>query len=295
MNPPNSSNPTSKILCIVGPTAGGKSRLAMEVARRYDGEIICADSQTIRRGLDIGTAKPSTKDQQLIAHHMLDIIGPYERFSAADFKTRAGDIIEQIRNKGKLPILVGGTGLYIDALLYDFSFRKTADPAIRSELEELSVTELQQRITDKGLALPTNAQNPRHLIRTLESKGVSVLNKKMRQDAVVIGVDPKEKLDANIARRVEDMLRSGFVHEVFEVLRKFGQAPQSWDAIGYKLVLAAGKQEADVDVDYIRRALATAHRQYAKRQRSWFKRNKHITWFEQPEDALEYLENIFVQ
>ena len=114
-----------KLLVIVGPTASGKTSLAIEVAKKYNGEIICADSRTIYKGMDIGTAKPSKAEQQEIAHHLLDIIEPGEVFSAADFKKACVESVKDIRERGKLPIVVGGSGLYIDAYLFDYQFRNS--------------------------------------------------------------------------------------------------------------------------------------------------------------------------
>ncbi len=234
-----------KVIFIVGPTASGKSQLAMDIAIRFDGEIICADSQTIRKNLDIGTAKPSERDRMLVQHHMLDIVEPYERFSAADFKTRAQGIIEDIKSRGKLPIVVGGTGLYIDSLIYDFSFRSIPDQAQRRLLETMTVAELRNIIKDRGLELPRNELNPRHLIRTIETNGVKPVRSLPRKDAVVVGIDPQNMLQERIARRVDYMLSHGFIEEVQRVIEQYGDPPTGWDALGYGIVRSALYSEQD--------------------------------------------------
>jgi len=165
------SEETSPILFIVGPTASGKSDLAMRIAKKFEGEIVCADSQTIRRDLDIGTAKPTASDQKEVVHHMLDIVDPYDKYSVAEFKQGAEKAIDAIIERDRLPIIVGGTGLYVDSLLYNFKFRGSSSEYSREELEKLSVKELQEIIKKGDLQIPKNDKNPRHLIRAIESEG----------------------------------------------------------------------------------------------------------------------------
>ncbi len=279
------------MLAIVGPTASGKSSLAMQVAERMNGEIICVDSQTIRRGLDIGTAKPTKADQKKIRHHLLDIIDPYEPFSAAEFKRRAEAAIDEIKNRNRLPILVGGTGLYMDAILYNFDFNDKADKAKRAELESKTITELQQILTEQGIDLPENAQNPRHLIRAIETQGQKSTNTVMRDGVLVVGLDPKEELPGRIEQRVRSMFAEGLVDEVHDIMKHYGQPPTSWDAIGYGMIVRqVSKHENDASIKIVIDAIVKQHRQYAKRQRVWFRRNKNISWFEQPDDALQYIQ-----
>lgn len=280
----------SSIIAIVGPTASGKSSLAIQIAKRFDGEIVCVDSQTIRKGLDIGTAKASKDDQLSIPHHMLDIIEPYEKYSAAAFKRRAEKIIADIQKRGKLPILVGGTGLYMDAILFDFEFNEKADVELRSALNAKSVDELQQIIKEQGLPLPENKQNPRHLIRTIESGGQQRSNLVLRDDAIVIGIDPKQELHKRIQDRVEQMVESGLANEVQDVLKAYGPPPENWDAIGYAMIMKTFLSGQETSPQKIIEDIVIQHRQYAKRQRAWFKRNKHIVWFEQSDDAVTYIE-----
>jgi tRNA dimethylallyltransferase len=284
----------NRLLFIVGPTASGKSSLAMEIARRLDGEIICADSQTVRRATNIGTAKPTSEDQREITHHLLDIVDPYEKFSAADFQQRAEEVIRDIQSRRKLAIVVGGTGLYIDALLFNFTFREGADPLLREKLNAMSVESLQEMIRDRGLMLPNNPKNPRHLIRTIETGGVVVSHKTQRRGATVVGLSPpSDVLSENITTRVFEMLRKGFVDEVESIVKKYGVPPHNWDAIGYNTVYQSLASREPIKESAIVQALVTAHKQYAKKQRSWFRRNRDITWFEHKDDALKFALNKF--
>ncbi len=159
-----------KLLVIVGPTASGKSELALNIAKKYNGEIIAADSRTVYRDMNIGTAKPSLDDQKALLHWGLDLVNPGQRFTAADFKQYAEAKIVDIQKRGKLPLLVGGTGLYIDSVLFDFGFLADFDPKLRKELEQLSVQDLQKIIKQRGYTMPTNYQNKRYLIRVIETK-----------------------------------------------------------------------------------------------------------------------------
>jgi tRNA dimethylallyltransferase len=143
------------LIVIVGPTASGKSALAMQLAERFGGEIICADSRTVYKGMDIGTAKPSAEDQARVPHHGLDLVEPGERFSAVDFKNYATQTIADIRARGKIPFLVGGTGLYVDAVIFDYHFGQ-ADPELRAKLEALSLEELHEYCRNNNIKLPEN-------------------------------------------------------------------------------------------------------------------------------------------
>lgn len=288
------SHAVPSLVTIVGPTAGGKSALALELAKILNGEIICGDSQTIRRDMNIGTAKPSVEEQREIRHHLLDIIEPYDRYTAADFKVAADVAIEDIRSRGKLPILVGGTGLYIDSVLYDFQFMEAADPVRREELTNKTVSELRDMHHSSAIPLPFNSQNKRHLVRSLESGGLRALDKVIRSDAMVIGIEPpRDVLLERIEKRVDEMLRTGFIEEVRHIISKYGYPPLAWDAIGYKVVVQWLDSGNTTNTESIRQALMVATRQYAKRQKAWFKRNSHIHWFQDAASALAYAETIF--
>lgn len=203
-----------KLLAIVGPTASGKSALAVEIAKKYRGEIICADSRTIYKGLDVGTAKPSLLEQEGIPHYGLNLVEPYEKYSAADFQAYANEKIAEIRERGNLPILVGGSGLYIDGVLYSYEFGKEADPNLREELEGLSVEELQAIIEAENYEMPENHQNKRYLIRAIEQGGVNRSRQPLMKGAIVIGLNPgPDVLESRIRRRAQDMVDNGVLEE----------------------------------------------------------------------------------
>lgn len=278
--------PPTPIIFICGPTASGKSDLAMEVARTFNGEIICADSQTIRCGMDIGTAKPTRREQQKIPHHMLDIIDPYEKFTVSDFKSRAEQSIQDIRNRDKLPIIVGGTGLYIDALLYNFTFRRTTSNFTREELEALSVARLQKIIRERQHAMPENRENPRHLIRVIETEGRLPQKESLRQGAIVIGLDPgKDELNARIEARSRQMMQLGLLDEYEELVETYGMPENGFDAIPYRTI----SEHPNASTYELTQRLTIGDRQYAKKQRSWLRRNKDIIWFEDPKSAYEHI------
>lgn len=265
------------LLVIVGQTATGKSALAMQLAERFGGEIISADSRTVYRGMDIGTAKPTTVDRAEVPHHLLDILEPDESFTAADFKQRAAAAIEDISAHGRLPILVGGTGLYADAVLYDYTFRSPADKRLRQELEHLSVPELQQRLLEQGIPLPNNPQNPRHLVRALETGGQQPKQADMRANTLVLGLHlEREELLDRIAGRVDAMLQAGLEQEAKDLSERYGFAVPPMQTIGYQEW--AGYFKGVQSLEETRHLIIKNTLAYAKRQKTWFKRNKSVHW-----------------
>ena len=282
-------NSVPRTMFVVGTTATGKSGLAMRVAKELNGELICADSQTLRRGLDIGTAKPSKQDQADIVHHMLDIIDPYERYSVAQFQKAAKQLIQDIQSRGKLPILVGGTGLYIDSVYYSYAL---SDEPTDDELEEKSVRELQEMITDNGWALPNNPQNTRHLVGVIRRNGSKPVNKDPIDGAVIVGMKRSDDvLKQRISDRIEAMLESGLLQEVRALINKHGRPPSRMDAIGYPIVLRY--MDGEIDMDTAKELFKSGDWQYARRQKAWFARNEHIQWFDTELAAFEYIKNIF--
>ncbi|MEI7683101.1 MAG: tRNA (adenosine(37)-N6)-dimethylallyltransferase MiaA [Candidatus Saccharibacteria bacterium] len=264
------------LVVIVGTTASGKSALAMRIAKERNGEIIAADSRTIYKGMDIGTAKPSPDDQKLIPHHLIDVAEPDRKFTASDFKKLANRAIKNIHDRGKLPIMVGGTGLYIDSILYDFSFRP-ANPAERQRLEKLTVSELQTEIRQKGLEIPENTQNPRHLIRVLETNGEVGVKNPLRANTEVIGVQvPDDVLKRRIAERTDHMIAQGLQAEVKELSDKYGWEAEAMKGIGYRewQDYFAGSQ----DLIKTKKLIVKDTWQYARRQRTWFRRSPDIDW-----------------
>jgi tRNA dimethylallyltransferase len=281
-----------KLLTIVGPTASGKSELAIKVAGHFNGEIIAADSRTIYKGMNIGTAKPTPKDQKLVPHWGLDLVEPGQNYSAFQFKKYAQQKITDIQKRGKLPILVGGTGLYIDAVLFDFGFADPADPAQRERLEKISTKDLHELIKQKGYNMPENHQNRRHLIRTIESKGQTGTKKHIDQNYLIIGLMPGDAvLRERINKRANEYFNKDLLDETSMLLSEYGEeALRKTRGIAYiaALELLEGKIDQKQAIEMIQKQ----EWQYARRQRTWFRRNNFIHWFETPEQAYKEITNI---
>lgn len=274
------------VIAVVGPTASGKTALAIELAKRFKGEIIAADSRTVYKGMDIGTAKPTPDEQAAIPHHLIDMLTPDTQFTVADFQHLARNAIAGIRARGNLPFLVGGTGLYIEAVLYNFSLRAPADPARRARLQKLSVEELQSLLLDKGIALPENERNPRHLVRTLETEGANPERTPLQPEVLIIGLDPgREVLRKNITRRVDAMVQAGFIEEARELAEQYGWDAPGLQAPGYRAFRPY--LEGEISLEEAKRLFIQNDMQYAKRQKTWFKRNPDIHWISKTAEAVE--------
>lgn len=284
-----SSVPQIPLVVIVGPTASGKSALAMRATLTFGGEIICADSRTVYKGLDIGTAKPARDEQEAVPHHVIDIVEPSESFNAAMFKRAAVQAIESIRARRKLPILVGGTGLFVDAVLYDYQFGPSPDVENRATLETLNTEQLIEMHKKENIQLPVNIYNRRHLIRGLERKGVvGGRQANARSDALIVGIFPhNDVLKAKIRERAEQIFESDVEKEATKAAEMYG-----WEAPGlsgniYPILreLRAGnitKQEAF-------EKFVQADWQLARRQMTWFRRNKDIHRFLNGEEAFVFI------
>lgn len=273
---------TARLVVVVGETASGKSALALRLARKFVGEIICADSWTVRRGADIGTAKPTLEDQALAPHHLLDVVGPDEDFTAAVFKRLANAAIKDISSRGKLPIMVGGTGLYIDGVIYDFGFLPAGDRHDRQALNLLSVSELLQKIADLQLELgDIDIGNKRRLIRLIETNGAKPSRQKLRDDTLIIGLKTDRKaLEQRVISRADNMLTRGLEDEVRGLAERYGWGCEALKGVGYaqwKGYFAGTQTLAET-----RQKIIKANLDLAKRQRTWFKRNKSIQWFSTP-------------
>jgi tRNA dimethylallyltransferase len=250
---------TPPLIGVVGETASGKSALGMELARQFNGEIICADSRTVYKGMDIGTAKPSVQDQTEIPHHLLDVVEPDEPFTVADFKRLATKAIEDIGHGGKLPIMVGGSGLYVDSVLYDYQFSQ-ADA---------------ERDPD----------NPRHLKKVEEP-----VVHQLRPNTLVLGLQlEREVLERRIAERVETMVEAGFIDEVRRLMDRFEVDSKAFLAPGYKAFAAYVRGE--LDLEQAKQQFIRGDVQLAKRQRTWFKRNKSIHWIQDSAQAKKLVQN----
>lgn len=270
------------LLVVVGETASGKSALALELAQHLNGEIICADSMTVRQGTDIGSAKPTEVERALVPHHLVDVVQPNEVFTAARFKLLAQKAIEDISNRGKLPIMVGGTGLYIDGVIYDYGFLPSADPDNRLRLNEMTNEQLLEEIRDLGLEMgDVDIKNNRRLVRLIEVRGEQPTKQELRPNTLIIGLESnREQLYKRIEQRVDAMIKDGLENEVNNLAKQFGWDCEALKGVGYSQWrnYFLGTQSIQETRNYI----VKATRDLAKRQRTWFKRNKSIHWLATP-------------
>lgn len=280
------------LLVIVGETASGKTELSLKLAHRFGGEIICADSWTVRKEVDIGTAKPTPEERAEVPHHLLDVVEPCEDFTAAVFKRLAGRALEDIAGRGRLPIMVGGTGLYVDGVIYDFDFLPAGDRAEREELNKLSIAKLLERIEYSKIELgDVDTRNKRRLIRLIETKGRRPGRAPLRDNTLIIGLrTPREEIERRIVKRLDDMLASGLEDEVRALADRYGWDCEALKGIGY----AQWKRyfSGDQSLPETRTKIIKATFEYAKRQRTWFKRNKSIHWFDNPVDMAEVVDSV---
>ena len=279
-----------KILVVLGPTASGKSDLAVKLAIERNGEIVSADSRQVYRGLDIGSGKITPEETKGVPHHLLDIASPRKVFSASDYAKLARQAIGDILSRGKLPVICGGTGFYIDAVLYGDSFAPVPpNPEIRKKLEKLETEELAEKLSelDPERFSSIDVKNRVRLIRALEivlstGKPVPKTKKKALYDAEKIGILwPMEELDKRIELRLDKRLSSGMIEEVANL--KF---PKKGEGLSWKRFYELGLEyryislylKGELTREEMRNQLLTAIRQYARRQMTWFKRDKEIKW-----------------
>ena len=286
---------SNRIVTVVGPTASGKTRLAVELAQKFDGEVVSCDSMQIYRTMDIGTAKPTAEEMCGVPHHMLDVADPEENYSAARYVEQASACVDDILARGKLPIVAGGTGLYRDALLAGRSFAAFSGK-YRSALEQRAAAgELPQlyeelRRIDPERAEKLHLADEKRIIRALEvwyetGKTITQHDEESRlqpprYDAVSIGLAFTDRADmwARIDRRVDEMMAAGLVNEVQALLdRGVPPACTAMQAIGYKEMVAALLEGRPPESGA--EEIKLRSRQYAKRQLTWFRRDPSIHWF----------------
>lgn len=274
------------LVVIVGETCSGKSALALRLAELFNGEIIAADSWTVYRGFNIGTAKPSRTDQQSVPHHLLDIVNAPDGFNAALYKDLAMAAIIDIQSMGKLPILVGGTGLYIDSVLYDYGFLKGADADKRQTLNDQTLQELLKLAQTKSIDLTgIDFRNKRRVIRAIENNGQKPTKAAMRPDTLVAGLKiDKVMLKERVIDRVDKMIGEGLETEVARLAGSYGWGVEPMKGIGYREwhEYFTGSQS----LEQTRLQIIAATMNLAKRQRTWFKRNDRIQWFEDPSEIV---------
>ena len=281
-----------KIIVICGPTASGKTTLGIKIANDIKGEIVSADSMQIYKDMDIGTAKPTKEEQKMAKHYLIDFVSPDVRYSVADFKRDATEAIETIIKKNKTPIIVGGTGLYINSLIYniDFNSEGNTDLEFRSELEKRDIGELYNmaKKIDKDAISKISPNDRKRIMRIIEiyhSTGKtktqlekeSIKENKYDYRIFVLNWDRK-KLYERINLRVDLMIKNGLIEEVQNLLKKYNEFPTSFQGLGYKEV----KEYLDGNLtkDEMIEKIKQESRRYAKRQITWFKRYKDAIWLD---------------
>ena len=295
-----------RIAAVVGPTASGKTALAVALAKQFNGEVVSADSMQIYRKLNIGTAKPTAEEMQGVPHHMLDVADPGESYSVSRYEKEATACVEDILSRGKLPIVCGGTGLYVDALIRGGGFLESGvDSGLRAQLEEewnaRGGEAMLQRLAsfDPDSAARLHLNDKKRIIRAVEvylQTGITITAHNARTaalppryDAVMIGLrtEPRQILYSRIDRRVTKMLDAGLEQEARQLLESGDLAGTAAQAIGYKEMLAYFRGEATLEqaADLIRQK----SRNYAKRQLTWFQRDDRVHWitYNQPESEAE--------
>ena len=288
------------IVCIMGPTASGKTSLAIELAHRFPSEVISVDSALIYRGMDIGTAKPSLEERQGIPHHLIDILDPDEDFNVAIFKDLVYDAIDKIKSNGHIPIMVGGTGFYIQAVLKNVNFSEgESDPGYRKELEEIAISKgavfLHEKLkqVDPESAENIPAGNVKRVIRALEyykvtGNLISEHNKEESEKPAVFDNryfvlnDERGYLYERIDKRVDQMMASGLLEEVRRLYESgISRDAVSMQSLGYRQLLDYFYGEYSLEEAVYQIKLQTRH--FAKRQITWFKREKDAIWINKNE------------
>ena len=316
-----------KLLILVGPTASGKTGLSLSLAKEFGGEIIAADSRTVYRGMNIGTAKPEGVSEasrvarapgvsgvgniqdlfaekpylvEEIPHWGIDLVDPDEDFTASDFKIYAEKKITEITARGHLPMLVGGTGLYVNAIVNNLSFTHVPpNSVLREKLEQMTNEALLEAIAakDPEAAETIDAANRRRLVRALEILEVSGKTlKEMQQrgpsqyDICFLGLSvDRDELNRRIDARVDEMVAGGLVDEVRSLKERYGCDAIAMTGIGYRQICAflLGQMKLRDALDLVKRDT----RQYAKRQMTWFKRDERIAWIEDPNAAKQIVQD----
>jgi tRNA dimethylallyltransferase len=268
------------LVVIVGPTASGKTGLAIEVAKKIGGEIICADSRTIYSYMDIGTAKPTVDERSQVPHWGLDIVEPGEYFSASDFKDYTIEKIADIKSRGNIPILVGGTGLYIDSVIFDYQFGPKVDLTLRQKLQHMTLDELYSYCVEKAIELPENIKNKRYVIRAIERNN----HKPQRsicplKNTIIVGIaTDKADLLNHIESRIGKMLDDGLINETRQLSERFGWDYEAMKSNAYSVI--RGYLNNDISINDVKKTLITLDWKLAKRQMTWLRRNTFINWLD---------------
>ncbi len=292
----------NKVIVICGPTASGKTALSIELAKQINGEIVSCDSMQIYKDMDIGTAKPTVEEMQGIKHYLIGYVSPEERYSVADYKTDAKKAIKEIIDKGKMPIVVGGTGLYLDSLIYEIEYQDIKlDEEYRKKLEEeveekgLDVLYERAKQIDEKAIEKISPNDKKRILRILEiyhatgktktQQEIESRKKEVEYDYKVYALDwDRQKLYDRINKRVDMMIEQGLIEEVKQILDNYDTFPTAMQGLGYKEVVEylEGKLTKEEMIEKIKMET----RRYAKRQLTWFRKNKQTIWLD-AEDTLQ--------
>ncbi len=294
----------NKLIIILGPTASGKSDLAVKLAKKFKGEIISADSRQVYKEMDIGTAKVTKKEMFGIPHYMINIVKPNKDFTLAQFQKKSLKIIKDIQKRNKLPFLAGGTGLYIQSIVDNLKIPETKpNKKLRNKLEKLTNQELinkLKKLDPKALKI-IDLKNKRRLIRALE---ICLLTKKLfskqrKKDKPIFNIlqiglklDTKN-LEQKISQRTEKMIKNGLIEENKKLLKKYGSKPYSMSGIGYKEIISYLNNK--ITLKQAEELIKIHTRQYAKRQMTWFKRDKRISWIKNYSEAEKFVKDFLLK
>ena len=284
------------VIVICGPTASGKTSLSIELAKQINGEIISCDSMQIYKEMNIGTAKPSIEEMQGIKHYQIDIISPDKRYSVADYKKDAKKAIKEIIQKGKTPIVVGGTGLYIDSLIYEIEYQDIEfDETYRKTLEQRAKQEGLKKLYEEAKKIDEEAvkkispNDKKRILRILEiyhatGKNKTQQEKESRKKEVeynykVFAIDwNRQELYDRINKRVDHMIEEGLIDEVKAIYNKYDKFPTAMQGLGYKEVVEYLEKRCSKEEMIQKIKMET--RRYAKRQLTWFRKNKQTIWLD---------------
>ncbi len=289
-----------KVIVICGPTASGKTALSIELAKKINGEIVSADSMQIYKEMDIGSAKPTKEEMQGIKHYLIDFVRPDKRYSVANYKKDAKEKIKEILDKNKIPIIVGGTGLYIDSLIYEIDYSLVnLDEEYRKKLEKIAKEEGLEKLYNKACEIDKIAMekispnDQKRIIRVLEiyhdtgktktQQEIESRKKEVEYDYHVFAITmDREVLYQRINKRVDIMIEKGLIKEVEHMLNKYKEFPTAMQGLGYKETKEY--LENKITKEEMIEKIKMETRRYAKRQLTWFKKNKDTIWLDGQND-----------
>ena len=287
------------IFLICGPTCSGKSSLAIKLARAINGEIVNGDAFQVYKELNIGTAKPTLEERNIVPHHLFDFVSPEKKYSVCEYQKEARNIIEKLKSTNKHIIIVGGTGLYQKATLYDFDFQEELKHIDMTDLEHKTNEELFEYLKniDEKACETIHPNNRKRVLRAIEiyrqngikkSSIIDNQNHELLYNVCFVGLNmPRDELYQKINARVDFMIANGLVEEVRTLKEKYGENIQAFQAIGYKELLKYFKKECSLEesIELIKKN----SRNYAKRQMTYFKNQLPITWFNDIELAFDFM------